>query len=136
MLLSTATLGLAVLGTAINAQFLADRIPNKRTALSAGGWALTAPGGTCPAGAPVCNGGWCCPSSLTCIEGGDADQDNYCCPGCECFSYLNYPLPPCFNFLSFAPPFTPLSVTWFSAADTFSHTDKSGVSPLLWNTKS
>jgi len=78
MLLSTATLGLAVLGTAINAQFLADRIPNKRTALSAGGWALTAPGGTCPAGAPVCNSGWCCPSSLTCIEGGSADQDNHC----------------------------------------------------------
>jgi len=89
MLLSTAILGLAVLGTAIDAQFLAERIPNKRAALSAGGWALTAPGGTCPDGAPVCDSGWCCPSSLTCIEGGDANQDNYCCPGSsDCLSSL------------------------------------------------
>jgi hypothetical protein len=84
MLLRTATLGLAALGTAVNAQILADRIPNKRTALPAGGWALTAPGGTCPASAPQCDSGWCCPNSLTCIEGGDADVSNFCCPGCEC----------------------------------------------------
>jgi hypothetical protein len=110
MLLNTATMVLAVLGTAINAQILADRIPNKRTALPAGGWALTAPGGTCPAGAPVCDSGWCCPGSLTCIEGGNADQDNYCCAGCECFSC---PLLLCFDFLSFARPSTPLFITEF-----------------------
>jgi hypothetical protein len=101
MLLSTATLALAAFSTAIKAQILADLIPNKRTALPAGGWALTSPGGACPANAPQCDSGWCCPNSLTCITAGSADLSNVCCPGCEYWLFKSQTLS-CFGLPSFA----------------------------------
>jgi hypothetical protein len=104
MLLITTALAAMTLGTAINAQILADRIPNKRTALSAGGWALTAPAGTCPASTTSCNSGWCCPGSLACTESGSEDISSLCCPGCE-FLHSKLLTPPLFDVLSFAHPF-------------------------------
>jgi len=89
MLLIKTTLTAWALGIAINAQLLADRILNKRTALSAGGWALTAPAGSCPASATSCDSGWCCPSSLTCTESDSGDISSLCCPGSSsCVSSL------------------------------------------------
>jgi glucan endo-1,3-alpha-glucosidase len=54
----------------------------------AGGWGLTAT--VCPNDLDVCGGGWCCPTSLTCVQTGGSVLSNICCPGSKLYAL---PLP-------------------------------------------
>jgi len=90
-------IGLIILlltATMTTASQLAGHIPQNlegRSAASAGGWALVLnPTASCPADTASCGLTWCCPSSLTCVNGIDNGAiDQGCCPGADqCLSSL------------------------------------------------
>ena len=69
--------------TAFQPMVLVPQVFDKRSIPSTGGWSLQA--NTCPLGTDQCGAAWCCPNSLTCVQSGDSDNAEACCPSCEEF---------------------------------------------------